>query len=167
MEKHIICINENEGEIKHLKLCKISLYLFSSASVPPVQAQFIWRVCSTSETTETWSRESKDLLTTFLLSFSIYSLHQACMSNTGPEEKVHERISAAPSNRSFTISQTLRDEQQNQEKHQQSNAWTQNICWNDWNQKYTVHMCFLKRKFSLSLFYFFFKIDNNFLWNIV
>ncbi len=53
-KKHIICINENEGEIKHLKLCKISLYLLSSASVPPVQAQFIWRVCSTSET---WSRE--------------------------------------------------------------------------------------------------------------
>lgn len=42
-----------------------------------------------------YNRSSYSMSTseTFLLSFIIYSLHQACMSNTDPEEKVqHPQI---------------------------------------------------------------------------
>ncbi len=88
-------------------------------------------------------------MTTFLLSFSIYSLHQACMSNTGPEEKVHERISAAPSNRSLTISQRVRRNTSSQTLGHKTSAEMTRI-------KNRLCICVLKKEIlSLSFFFFF------------
>lgn len=118
--KNINHINERQREIKPLKLCKISLYWFSSASVPPVQLQLIQHERSRSITN---NRESEELLTTFLLSdhadpSSLFtaSITPACPTQIQKKRCMRESVQHPQINttKSFTTSQTLRDEQQSE-----------------------------------------------------